>query len=179
MVSQLLIMAAKLLKPESVRTSKFPHDCTKPFRVAFPFSIKMQTAPILNTWVRCTSGNVFNLPIIIPIMCSHVLHHNHHDDHHQHHHHHDRHDHRRSCSASPTPCHPSWQLRRRATLRWFKKNPNTNNSTSRAPPLTSPTPTLSCRRSPRTPWSPSWASCSSFPSSTSSLSSSTSCAAPW
>ena len=81
----------------------------------------MQTAPILNTWVRCTSGNVFNLPIIIPIMCSHVLHHNHHDDHHQHHHHHDRHDHRRSCSASPTPCHPSWQLRRRATLRWFKR----------------------------------------------------------
>ena len=49
----------------------------------------------------------------------------------------------------------------------------------RAPPSTSPTPTLFCRQSPRTPSSPSSASCSSSPSSTSSLSSSTSSVAPW
>ena len=49
----------------------------------------------------------------------------------------------------------------------------------RAPPSTSPTPTLFCRQSPRTPSSPSSASCSSSPSSTSSLSSSTSFVAPW
>ena len=49
----------------------------------------------------------------------------------------------------------------------------------RAPPSTSPTPTLFCPQSPRTPSSPFSASCSSSPSSTSSLSSSTSSVAPW
>ena len=99
---------------------------------------------------------------------------------------------RRSCSASPTPCHPLSQWRRRETRRcnfiysihtlcffWDFGFTFRFYFNFRAPPSTCPTPTLFCLRSRRTPSSPSWASCSSSPSSTSSSSSSTSSAAPW